>query len=68
MEGVGNLWENREKMTKEEEAYHLQSHEMKKRGQELYEVKMIKTKWYKQSAIPYMVNLLNIDYEKKGKK
>ena len=40
---------------------------MKKRGQELYKVKMIKTKRYRQSAIPYMVNLLNIDYEKKRK-
>lgn len=45
----------------------IESHKMKKRGQELYKVKMIKTKRYQQSAIPYMVRLLNIDYEKKRK-
>ena len=40
---------------------------MKKRGQELYKIKMIKTKRYKKSAIPYMARLLNIDHEKRSK-
>ena len=43
------------------------SHAMRKRGQELYKIKMIKTKRYKKSAIPYMARLLNIDNEKKKK-
>ena len=43
------------------------SHAMKKRGQEYYKIKMIKTKRYRKSAIPYMTRLLNIDHEKRSK-
>ena len=43
------------------------SHAMKKRGQELYKIKMIKTKRYKKSAIPYMARLFNTDQEKRRK-
>ena len=45
----------------------MKSHAMKKRGQELYKVKLMKTKRYQKSAIPYMVRLLNIDNEKRKK-
>ena len=38
-------------------------HQMKKRKRKEYEERMAKTKRYKQSAIPYLTNLLNIEKE-----
>ena len=43
----------------------LKSHTMKKRRNEVYQIKKHKTKRYKRSAIPYMAQLLNIDKEKR---
>ena len=40
---------------------------MKKRRQEIYKIKKPNTKRYKNSAIPYMTKLLNVDDEKRRK-
>ena len=37
----------------------IKIHKMKTRNRELFKVKFSKTKRYKKSAIPYMINLLN---------
>ena len=41
------------------------NHKMIKRKSKLYAEKLIKTKRYKNSAIPYMVRLLNKEEQKK---
>ena len=41
------------------------NHKMMKRKNKLYTEKLIKTKRYKNSAIPYMVRLLNKDEQEK---
>ena len=38
----------------------------KKKTNEIFKIKKIKTARYKKSAIPYMTNLLNSEYEKKN--
>ena len=42
-------------------------HRMKKRKQRKFKTKKIKTDRYKRSAVPYMTNLLNEDYEARKK-
>ena len=45
----------------------IKIHKMKTRNRELFKVKFSKTKRYKKSAIPYMINLLNNNDKKKLK-
>ena len=42
-------------------------HQMKKRNEEKYEIKIAKTKRYKQSSLPYMTKLLNNEHKEKIK-
>ena len=45
---------------------HESNHKMKKRKTKLFQEKMIKTKRYKNSSIPYMVKLLNKEAHEKN--
>jgi len=42
-------------------------HKMKKRKNQIFKVNFSKTKRYRQSSIPYMINLLNIKNNRKMK-